>query len=125
MHNKYAVVALLPLLAFLLVPAVTVRATSNNVEFYIWCDSGPQASGASLSIPGHSVILMCPPGVEKDASIYFYVPTTAKATAAAYAGGIRLLQHPVVSGCQGFYGMDVYGPESSAGWEVEAPCFPG
>jgi len=147
MNNKLALLALLPLVAFLAVPvaAATPQSTTTTssssttsspypypgLTVIVECEvsAGIQA-GASITINGHNYEVLCPfttGGTEAMSGVYcapFAAASSFKAW--TFAGGLRNYQ-------KGKFGLH-YGelsfeqqsapsePEAAASWEIASPC---
>jgi len=135
MNKKLALLALIPLVSFMLVPVVTAttkvtpESTGDWIYAYVACNSEPgyhSYAGASLTF-GHNtpIVVLCAPGNE-DVIHYaeWFATGMAKYTATVFAGG----NHYTVSGKFGINncGSSIYGKqenEVSVGVFDMAACF--
>jgi len=88
--SKLALLALVPMLAFMAFPVATVRADGGGVTMFVHCNSptgGPQ-SGASIAYGTYSIIVLCSSGHEIHKMICLSsVATPTKFKATVFAGG--------------------------------------
>jgi hypothetical protein len=70
MKKILALVMLLPLLSFLVVPVATVRASTGfDAEIYVSCVGSSYSASATLTYSGHTVSISCAPSTSY---IYHY-----------------------------------------------------
>jgi len=95
MNTKLAVLALLPLMGFMLVPVAVASSTPTEphtitVYAYVYCSSnseGRQNSGASLNYLGTTLVVFCTPGNDHTAYGEWSVGVMYAFTATMFAGG--------------------------------------
>jgi len=148
MNNKLALLALLPLVAFLAVPVAaatpqssssTTTTSSSSTSTYpypgltviVSCEvsAGIQA-GASITINGHSYEVLCPfttGGTEAMSGVYcapFAAASSFKAW--TFAGGLRNNQKGKFGLHYGELSFEQHSapsePEAAASWEIASPC---
>jgi len=93
MEKKLALLLLVPLLSFLVVPMATVSAHYPNVTLYTWCRDSDYyySTSATITIHGVQVEAYCPPGYGETyydgEGTCLYLSSPAKFTVTAVATG--------------------------------------
>jgi len=129
MSNKLALLALIPLMSFMLVPLATAASTPSIptgvwVYGYVQCESNSGSgvsSGASLTYAGHTINILCHQGGigSKDLNHGYglFITGEARYTATVFAGG----QHYTEKGTFGINdcGSSLYGKQDAVKSGVE------
>jgi hypothetical protein len=129
MNKKLALLLLTPLVAsFMLVPLATATSSKLEVNIYVGCYSNAdynQRAWASLTYDGHTIAIICTPGVENSVSTNVWVGNQASFTATVFAQG----HHYTETGKFGVNndGSSIYGKqdgsESYAYFDLNADVF--
>jgi hypothetical protein len=124
---KLAVLLVIPLLAFMVLPVATVHAVTPNAEVGVSCDSDSSVqTGASVTFAGHSVVVLCSPGAEHEVNVCFVLSASGKFAATMTAGGLSFTHKGTYATSSGGYIEGyLYAPqdgESYATWWVASYC---
>jgi hypothetical protein len=128
MNKKFALLLLIPLLAFLLVPVATVKATAPGITLLVYCDGEAQKASTSITFAGHSISVGCPVYWGENGDSTCIPATTGKFTATTTIGGIKQVTKGVFGSNEGAIGGHQYGsfsyyPDVSyADWVIGSPC---
>ena len=130
MNKKLALLALIPLMSFLLVPIASAEGGhSVGVTVFVRCSSNEASgvtSGASLTYNGHTLVVLCTQGNNHSNEICIDVSYQLRFTATAFAGGHT-------SSDKGTFGINNYGGavygevyshhfNAYAEWLLGSPC---
>jgi len=110
MKKTLALLLLVPMLSFMVIPVATVSAHFYNTTVYVGCGADYGSSSSSVvRIDGYRIAVYCPPGSEYEYFTCLYLPKTVPYTA-TMTSDINVLKH-----------TGTFGPHSgSVGGEMES-----
>ena len=126
MSKKLALLALLPMVSFVLIPVATANS-GLPIYLNVSCENtGGPTAGVSLTYHGTTLAIVCPHGTEKELDTYVWAGRMFTFTATIFVGG----SHQTIKGSFGvsdyctLTGTSLYSQneESNAGFYLEGVC---